>query len=125
MQLFSPTKLDYVKAETRSVAVRHGGGRIPDHQEAGSRGVWRGLSRRRRRTPPCCAEGISPVFAGRAFPRRIAAARQARKAAAVSPRPQEFLRRGPFSRADLAFERRLGAELLPRERNRLHGDELP
>src|SRR4030095_13561986 len=119
MQLFRPRNLDYVKAETCSVAFRHGGGRIPDHQEAGSRRVWRGLSRRRPRPPSGRAEGIPSLVACRALARRTDAARQALEAAAVSPGPQELLRGRPTPRADLAFERRVGAQLLPRARNAL------
>src|SRR5258706_387313 len=125
MQLFSPRNPDYVKAETRSVAIRHGGGRVPDHQEAGSRWVWRGLSRRRRRAPSGRPQGVPPIVSRRAFARRVDAARQAREAAAVPSGPQELLRGRALARADLALERRLGAQLLSRERNRLHGDELP
>jgi serine/threonine protein kinase len=58
-------------------------------------------------------------------PGELTAARQAREAAAVPPGLKSFFEEGPLARADFAPERRLGAELLPRERNRLHGDELP
>jgi serine/threonine protein kinase len=70
-------------------------------------------------------QGVPAFFAGRALPGRADAARQARQAAAVPPGPEELLRRRPFARADQPPERGVGAELLPRERNRLHGDELP
>jgi serine/threonine protein kinase len=49
----------------------------------------------------------------------------ARKAVAVPPGPEELLRRRPRAGADLAPLGGQRAELLPRERNRLHGDELP
>ena len=58
-------------------------------------------------------------------PGRAHAAGQAREAAALPARPEELLRRRALARPDLAHQRRLGAELLPRERDRLHGDELP
>jgi serine/threonine protein kinase len=38
---------------------------------------------------------------------------------------EELLRRGTFARADQPPQRGQCAEFLPRERNRLHGDELP
>ena len=55
----------------------------------------------------------------------LAPAGVAREAVALPAGPEELLRRRPLARADLA---RLGgqrAQLLPRERDRLHGHELP
>ena len=57
--------------------------------------------------------------------RRTAAAGAAREAVALPPGPQELLRRRPLARADLACLGGERAQFLPRERNRLHGDELP
>ena len=44
--------------------------------------------------------------------------------AGVPHRPEVLFRRGPGAGADLPSERGAGAELLPRQRNRLHGDGL-
>ena len=66
-----------------------------------------------------------PASLAERSPGRTHAARQARQAAAVPAGPEELLRGRALARADQPPERGLGAELLPRERNRLYGDELP
>src|SRR5664279_441947 len=117
--------VDYVKAKTRAIAIRHGRGRLPGHQETGGRWIRRGLPLRGQRTEARRPERVSAVVARRALARGADAPCEARKAAALPTRPEELFRRRPIARPDIAHERRLGAQFLPRERNRLHGDELP
>src|SRR5690242_5463315 len=104
----SPFSLDYVKAKTRAIAIRHGRGRLPGHQETGSRRLRRRLPVRGQRAQARRPEGVSAVVARRALARRADAPRQAREAATLPARPEELLRGRPLARADIAYQRRFG-----------------
>ncbi|CAD5372352.1 hypothetical protein RA210_U20335 [Rubrivivax sp. A210] len=61
--------VDYVKAQTRTVAVRHRGGGLLDRQEAGRGRLRRRLPRRGRGPATGGHQGIPARLAGRALAR--------------------------------------------------------
>ncbi|CAA9413088.1 MAG: Serine/threonine protein kinase, partial [uncultured Ramlibacter sp.] len=114
-----------VKGQACTLAAGYGDRRLPGGAQALGRRLRRGLPGGGQRRPADRDQGIPPRLAGHPRARRAAAAGAAGEALAVPPGAQELLRRGALAGADLPRLRGERAELLPRERDRLHGDELP
>ncbi|VWX57244.1 hypothetical protein VARIO8X_120126 [Burkholderiales bacterium 8X] len=119
------TLSDYVKGQTFTSAARDGHRRLSRHSTVVGRGFRRGLPGGRSIRAAGGHQGIPSILAGHARHRRTRTPGAAREALSLPSGPQELLRRRPFSRADLACLGRQRAQLLPGERDGLHGDELP
>ena len=115
----------YVKNQAGAPAARHRDRRLPRDSPAFFRWVRRGVSGHRSRRPAGRHQGVPAVFPGGACSGRVAAQGTTRKAVALPTGAQKLLRRRALAGSDLARLRGERAQFLPRERNRLHGDELP
>ena len=97
---------------------------LPDRPADQPRRLFDRLSRVRRDRRAGRDQGIPAVVAGAAHRGRHRARELGREPDVVPLRDEVLLRGRPRARQDQPSERRARAELLPRQRDRLHGDAL-